>query len=137
MISLSHNVMTTRARTHKPKPARPMTQRFSFARKEGEEKTTQQHPGRGVHTTRRAALPCVDALSQRTSDDPSILIIGYHQGEERAPDPKPPHPAAQRTSAARKEGEEKAVQQCSRRDMRTAWYRARAPSARRTSAPAV
>ena len=57
--------------------------------------------------------------------------------ENPKPGPKPPHPAAQRTSAARKEGEEKAVQQCSRRGMRAASYRARAPAAVRTSAPAV
>ena len=74
------------ARTQKSKLAHPTARRISVARKGNERKVTQQHPGRGVHTARQAALPHADSLSERTSNnDPSILSSDYHEGEERAP----------------------------------------------------
>ena len=84
MISPSHNVMTTRARTQKPKPARPMTQRFSFARKEGEEKAVQQCSRRGMRAASyRARAPS----AVRTSDGgPAVFSSEFREGEadERA-----------------------------------------------------
>ena len=101
--------MITRARTQKraqkPKPARPTTQQTSAAWNEGEGRTAQQPPWRGVHPARRFTLPHADALSERTSNDPSRLSSDYHEGEPAlldctssnlsAPPPLAPHLATQ------------------------------------------
>ena len=113
------------ARTQKSKPARLMAERTSTARKKGDGRTTQQHPGRGVHTARQAALPHADALTERTSNDPWVLSSDYHEGEERAPallDPTSSNLSAPPPLAphARKKGDGRTTQQHPGRGVHTA-----------------